>query len=159
MFPLWYIRHHFDAHPINRSGLPPNSRERSFASRAIKLATVAGSVASRVASYVASRVASYVAARVASYVAARVAASVAAYVAAVAVKNKFSVGDSLELMTPQGNVNFTLEHMENGKGETMPVAPGDGYTVWLPVPDDLPLQYALLMRNFTGQTTRNPHGN
>ncbi|MFV8112011.1 hypothetical protein ACNQ0S_24935, partial [Enterobacter cloacae complex sp.6700816] len=22
-----------------------------------------------------------------------------------------------------------------------------------------PLQYALLMRNFTGQTTRNPHGN
>ncbi|MEX7612876.1 hypothetical protein AB6V61_15690, partial [Klebsiella pneumoniae] len=25
--------------------------------------------------------------------------------------------------------------------------------------DDLPLQYALLMRNFTGQTTRNPHGN
>ncbi|MCL7652681.1 U32 family peptidase C-terminal domain-containing protein, partial [Klebsiella pneumoniae] len=79
--------------------------------------------------------------------------------AAVAVKNKFSVGDSLELMTPQGNVNFTLEHMENGKGETMPVAPGDGYTVWLPLPDDLPLQYALLMRNFTGQTTRNPHGN
>ena len=79
--------------------------------------------------------------------------------AAVAVKNKFSVGDSLELMTPQGNVNFTLEHMENGKGEAMPVAPGDGYTVWLPVPDDLPLQYALLMRNFTGQTTRNPHGN
>ncbi len=27
--------------------------------------------------------------------------------AAVAVKNKFSVGDSLELMTPQGNINFT----------------------------------------------------
>ncbi len=50
--------------------------------------------------------------------------------AAVAVKNKFSVGDSLELMTPQGNINFTLEHMENAKGEAMPVAPGDGYTVW-----------------------------
>ena len=79
--------------------------------------------------------------------------------AAVAVKNKFSVGDSLELMTPQGNVNFTLEHMENGKGEIMPVAPGDGHTVWLPVPEDMALQYALLMRNFAGQTTRNPHGN
>jgi putative protease len=39
--------------------------------------------------------------------------------AAVAVKNKFTVGDSLELMTPQGNVNFTLEHMENAKGEAM----------------------------------------
>ncbi|HCC14362.1 MAG TPA: U32 family peptidase, partial [Escherichia coli] len=78
--------------------------------------------------------------------------------AAVAVKNKFSVGDSLELMTPQGNINFTLEHMENAKGEAMPVAPGDGYTVWLPVPQDLELNYALLMRNFSGETTRNPHG-
>jgi hypothetical protein len=37
-------------------------------------------------------------------------------------EKKFTVGDSLELMTPQGNVNFTLEHMENGKGEAMPVA-------------------------------------
>jgi putative protease len=35
----------------------------------------------------------------------------------------------------------------------MPVAPGDGHTVWLPVPEDMELQYALLMRNFTGQTT------
>ena len=78
--------------------------------------------------------------------------------AAVAVKNKFSVGDSLELMTPQGNINFTLEHMENAIGEAMPVAPGDGYTVWLPVPQDLELNYALLMRNFSGETTRNPHG-
>ncbi len=78
--------------------------------------------------------------------------------AAVAVKNKFSVGDSLELMTPQGNINFTLEHMENAKGEAMPVAPGDGYTVWIPVPQDLELNYALLMRNFSGETTRNPHG-
>ena len=77
--------------------------------------------------------------------------------AAVAVKNKFMTGDSLELMTPQGNINFTLEHMENGKGEAVGVAPGDGHTVWLPVPQDLQLEYALLMRNFTGQTTRNPH--
>lgn len=66
-------------------------------------------------------------------------------------ENKFSVGDSLELMTPQGNINFTLEHMENAKGEAMPIAPGDGYTVWLPVPQDLELNYALLMRNFSGK--------
>lgn len=51
--------------------------------------------------------------------------------AAVAVKNKFTKGDSLELMTPQGNMNFTLEHLENGKGEAIEVAPGDGHTVWL----------------------------
>ena len=49
--------------------------------------------------------------------------------AAVAVKIKFSVGDGLGLMTPQGNINITLEHMENAKGEAMPVAPGDGYTI------------------------------
>ncbi|EHW7164584.1 U32 family peptidase C-terminal domain-containing protein, partial [Salmonella enterica] len=77
--------------------------------------------------------------------------------AAVAVKNKFSVGDSLELMTPQGNINFTLEQMENAKGDAMPVAPGDGYTVWMPVPQDVTLDYALLMRNFSGESTRNPH--
>ncbi|MCS5948690.1 U32 family peptidase C-terminal domain-containing protein [Klebsiella pneumoniae subsp. pneumoniae] len=60
---------------------------------------------------------------------------------------------------PQGNVNFTLEHMENGKGETMPVAPGDGYTVWVACAGRPAPAAALLMRNFTGQTTRNPHGN
>ena len=77
----------------------------------------------------------------------------------MAVKNKFSVGDSNGLTPLRGNVNFTLEHMENGKGETMPVAPGD-----VAIPSGCLcrttcLQYALLMRNFTGQTTRNPHGN
>ncbi|MNC18663.1 Peptidase family U32 [compost metagenome] len=77
--------------------------------------------------------------------------------AEVAVKNKFLVGNSLELMTPQGNINFTLEHMQNGKGEAVSVAPGDGHKVWLPVPADIALDYALLMRNFSGENTRNPH--
>ena len=77
--------------------------------------------------------------------------------AAVAVKNKFTKGDSLELMTPQGNMNFTLEHLENGKGEAIEVAPGDGHTVWLPVPEEVELKFALLMRNFNGESTRNPH--
>ncbi|MNP13792.1 hypothetical protein D3C76_1060880 [compost metagenome] len=73
------------------------------------------------------------------------------------MKNKFTKGDSLELMTPQGNINFTLEHLENGKGEAITVAPGDGHTVWLPVPEEVELEYALLMRNFDGESTRNPH--
>ncbi|XNM44787.1 hypothetical protein ACLK10_11610 [Escherichia coli] len=35
-------------------------------------------------------------------------------------------------MTPQGNINFTLERRtKNAKGEAMPIAPGDGYTVRL----------------------------
>ena len=67
--------------------------------------------------------------------------------AEVAVKNKFCLHDSLELMTPQGNVNFVLSQMENAKGESVEVAPGDGHRVWLPLPEDVPLEYALLMRN------------
>ncbi|PSW00296.1 tRNA 5-hydroxyuridine modification protein YegQ [Photobacterium lipolyticum] len=79
--------------------------------------------------------------------------------AEVEVKNKFIVGDSLEVMTPQGNVIFNLEMMENRKSETIDDAKGNGHFVFIPVPADMDLDYALLMRNLgTGQDTRNPHG-
>lgn len=77
--------------------------------------------------------------------------------AQVEVKNKFSLGDRLELMTPAGNLHFTLTALENNKGQPVEVAPGNGHIVWLPVPEDLDLQFALLMRNLNGTTTRNPH--
>ncbi|KAA8998889.1 U32 family peptidase [Affinibrenneria salicis] len=77
--------------------------------------------------------------------------------AEVAVKNKFSLGDSVEMMTPQGNVQFTLEDMRNAKGQPIDVAPGNGHIVYLPVPQDIALEYALLLRNLPGTTTRNPH--
>ena len=77
--------------------------------------------------------------------------------AQVDVKNKFSVGDSLELMTPAGNINFTLNQMENGKSQPIEVAPGNGHLVWLPLPEEMDLQFALLMRNLSGTTTRDPH--
>ena len=78
--------------------------------------------------------------------------------AAVEVKNKFSVGDSVEMMTPQGNVHFVIKEMLNRKGEATDVAPGNGHLVYLPVPDDVSLEYALLMRNLgDGNDTRNPH--
>ncbi len=77
--------------------------------------------------------------------------------AEVAVKNKFITGDSLELMTPNGNVVFTLEHMENRKSETIEDAKGSGHFVFIPVPEDVSLEYALLMRNLApGLNTRNP---
>lgn len=77
--------------------------------------------------------------------------------AEVAVKNKFITGDSLELMTPNGNVVFTLEHMENRKSETIEDAKGSGHFVFIPVPEDVSLEYALLMRNLSpGLNTRNP---
>lgn len=79
--------------------------------------------------------------------------------AEVEVKNKFILGDSLELMTPKGNVVFRLEAMENRKGETVDDAKGNGHFVYIPVPEELDLNFALLMRNLNaGQDTRNPVG-
>ncbi|WCE30261.1 prephenate-dependent tRNA uridine(34) hydroxylase TrhP [Vibrio sp. SCSIO 43137] len=77
--------------------------------------------------------------------------------AEVEVKNKFLVGDQLELMTPQGNITFTLTEMENRKSEKIEDAKGNGHFVFIPVPEEIELDYALLMRNFTsGEDTRNP---
>lgn len=68
----------------------------------------------------------------------------------VDVKNRFQQGDQLELITPQGNLRFSLNQLENLKGEAIEVAPGSGHTVKIPLPGDLPLAedggYAMLMR-------------
>ncbi|ASY78044.1 MULTISPECIES: prephenate-dependent tRNA uridine(34) hydroxylase TrhP [Pectobacterium] len=77
--------------------------------------------------------------------------------AEVNVKNKFSCGDSVEMMTPNGNIQFTIDTMQNAKGQPTDVAPGNGHIVYLPVPDDVSLDYALLLRNLPGTTTRNPN--
>ncbi|OCG71876.1 U32 family peptidase [Gilliamella sp. Occ3-1] len=68
--------------------------------------------------------------------------------AEVIVKNKFSVGDSVEMMTPKGNKTFTIERMENKKGQPVPAGLGDGHVVYIPIPEKIDLNYALLMRNF-----------
>jgi putative protease len=67
--------------------------------------------------------------------------------AEVRVKNRFGLGDHLELMTPQGNFHFDLHQLQNVKGEAIEVAPGDGHTVYLPIPDAVDLQFGLLMRD------------
>ena len=66
--------------------------------------------------------------------------------AEVAVKNRFEVNNKVEMMTPQGNINFTIETLKNKKNEDISVAPGDGHIVYIPIPDDVNLQYALLMK-------------
>lgn len=65
----------------------------------------------------------------------------------VRVKNRFAVGDGLELMTPQGNLRFTLEQLQNAQGQAQQVAPGDGHILYLPLPADVQLEYGLLMRD------------
>ena len=76
----------------------------------------------------------------------------------VEVKNKFLVGNSLELMTPQGNVSFNLEQMQNRKGELIDTAPGNGHVVYVPVPKEIDINYGILLRNLGDrQDTRQPH--
>lgn len=66
----------------------------------------------------------------------------------VDVKNRFVVGDEIELMTPKGNIPFKLEHIESAKnGERMDIAPGSGHIVNIPMPaEDIPDQ-SMLIRN------------
>ena len=49
--------------------------------------------------------------------------------AEVEVKNRFSVGDELELIAPVGNRVFILEHMLDMNGRFTEVAPGSGHRV------------------------------
>jgi putative protease len=69
----------------------------------------------------------------------------------IEVKNRFEVGDSMELMLPSGNHRFALERMENVRGEAQRAAPGSGYRVRLPVPGvsirPEQIEFALLMRD------------
>jgi putative protease len=75
----------------------------------------------------------------------------------IEVKNKFLIGDSLELMTPEGNLSFTLEHMENSKGEDITDAKGSGHIVFIKLNTTLDLKFAIIMRYLVeGGTTRNP---
>lgn len=64
----------------------------------------------------------------------------------VAVKNRFQLGDQLELMTPSGNLSFTLEALRNTQGQAIEVAPGNGHEVQIPCPPQLDPAFALLLR-------------
>jgi len=59
---------------------------------------------------------------------------VARGLAEVRVKNRFAVGDWLEIITPAGNLDLLLDNMEDAQAQVMTVAPGSGHTVWLALP-------------------------
>lgn len=64
--------------------------------------------------------------------------------AEVTVKNRFSVGDRIEVIHPGGNRVITLERMNSLQGEPMTVAPGSGHVVRIPL--DAHYDKALLAR-------------
>jgi len=59
--------------------------------------------------------------------------------AEINVKNKFAVGDKLELILPDGNQNITVESMQDMHGHDMEEAAGGGYEVKIPLPKGTPL--------------------
>lgn len=69
------------------------------------------------------------------------------------MKNRFAIGDHLELMTPQGNYHFDLQRLHNRQQQAIEVAPGDGHVVYLPIPEQVVLEYGLLMRDLGNDET------
>jgi putative protease len=53
--------------------------------------------------------------------------------AEIDVKNRFSVGDKLEIIHPSGNSIVELKEMKSLEGEALSVAPGSGHRVQIPL--------------------------
>ena len=58
----------------------------------------------------------------------------AAGLAEIEVKNKFSVGDRIELIHPKGNLEWTIASMQGKDDAPVEVAPGSGHRVSIPLP-------------------------
>ena len=50
------------------------------------------------------------------------------------VKNRFGVGDRLQLVTPNGNADMLVSRMEDRHGKPVQVAPGSGHQVRMQLP-------------------------
>jgi putative protease len=57
--------------------------------------------------------------------------------AEIDVKNKFQVGDKLEIIHPSGNSIIELKEMRSLEGATLTTAPGSGHRVLIPLQGDL----------------------
>jgi putative protease len=57
--------------------------------------------------------------------------------AEIDVKNRFSVGDKLEIIHPSGNSIIELKEMRSLEGEALTVAPGSGHRVQIPLQGNL----------------------
>ncbi len=65
--------------------------------------------------------------------------------ATIDAKNKFSVGDKIELILPEGNKDIVIERMEGMYGQAMQEASGGGYEVKIPLPE-MDGNYGLIAR-------------
>ena len=83
---------------------------------------------------------------VSQYVGDIAACDAASGMAEIVVKNRFRVGDRLEIMSPAGNFPLPLERMETLEGEPIAEAPGNGWIVRIPFPAGLSPERAMLVR-------------
>jgi putative protease len=55
-------------------------------------------------------------------------------IAEIDVKNRFCIGDRLQLVTPNGNVDIMVANMEDRDGRQLQIAPGSGHFVRIALP-------------------------
>lgn len=72
--------------------------------------------------------------------------------AKINVRNHFAVGDSIELMLPSGNRAMMLDYMQDELGQSISVAKGSGYNVFIYFKNVSPeqLKYGLLIKRLSG---------
>lgn len=68
--------------------------------------------------------------------------------AEINVKNKFSLGDQVEVITPYEKIKFTLNKIKNKKQKSIQYAPGSGHTVLLKLPKNIKTNFGLLIKIF-----------
>lgn len=66
--------------------------------------------------------------------------------AEILVKNRFQVGDRLEIIHPKGNEVIELTQILNSKGQSVQVAPGSGHRVKIPLSKNV--EHAFIARFF-----------
>lgn len=66
--------------------------------------------------------------------------------ALVEVKNRFAIGDKLLLMTPRGNVSFTLTGLKDSQYNDILLAPGSCYQLLVQLPEPVDLAFAMLIK-------------
>jgi U32 family peptidase len=67
----------------------------------------------------------------------------------IQVKNKFQLGDSVEVMTTRGNRHFEIGFIESKQGQAKSEAPGSGHIVWINRPPEMEIDtFSMLLRNF-----------
>ncbi|GHG60824.1 protease [Alishewanella longhuensis] len=73
------------------------------------------------------------------------------------VKNQFAVGDTLVLMTPDGNTTFQLEGLRDKQNNELVLAPGACYQLKVKLPAIISLQFAMLLKQLVKQPDAADH--